>query len=147
MQFVSRILVFCTLYVISVNCLPLQSNGESDNEEKESWPTYPSSAWPTSEYTWPTWPVSTTDWDPWTSHVTWPTTRPPTWPTSAWPSPSPPWTTLPPRPVNCYGHYIYKEEHNIIVDGEDDRHNSVEDCEFSCQVTLLLRGFSFCNLG
>ena len=32
------------------------------------------------------------------------------------------------------GHFTYKEDHNIIIDGEDDRHKNALECELACTV-------------
>ena len=117
--------------------------------EDPTWPPYTTMrpTYPTSWYPWDTttrYPPWTTDW--WTTYTRswptdptrstgpwWPTTTEPWWPTT---QPWPPWTTTSPdENDNCYGHFIYKEEHNIIVNGEDDRHNSPEECEQACGVT------------
>ena len=68
--------------------------------------------------------------EPTTTDAPWPTTR---WPTE--PTTHQPWTTSTPKNEHCYGHFTYKEDHNIIIDGEDDRHKNANECEFVCSVS------------
>ena len=61
------------------------------------------------------------------------------WPTTtAAPEPTThqPWTTSTPKNEHCYGHFTYKEDHNIIIDGEDDRHKNANECELVCSVSI-----------
>ena len=44
-------------------------------------------------------------------------------------------TTSPNEIEHCYGHFTYKEDHNIIIDGEDDRHKDALECELACTVS------------
>merc|ERR1712198_622300 len=110
--------------------------------------TYPTSGnpYPTSHYPYSTtgkpYPTSGNPYT--TSHYPYSTTRDP-YPTShnPYPSPSP---TPDPHPNNnatCYGHFIYKEEHNIIVDGEDDRHKNPDECEFACTMITECRFWKY----
>jgi len=113
---------------------------------------YPTSGNP---YTTSHYPYSTTRWpyptsgNPYTtSHYPYSTTRDP-YPTShnPYPSPSPTPDPYPNNNATCYGHFIYKEEHNIIVDGEDDKHKSPEGCEFACTLVTECRFWKYTMKG
>ena len=64
-----------------------------------------------------------------TTHRPYTTTRQPVPTTQQQP------TTSPPEAEHCYGHFTYKEDHNIIIDGEDDRHKDALECELACTVS------------
>ena len=44
-------------------------------------------------------------------------------------------THKPPEDVSCYFHTIYKEGENIITEGEENIHETPEECETSCYVS------------
>ena len=148
-----NIIILCTICIIS-----LSANSISKHKN------YPTSDYPyptSKEYT--TWkPYPTTSWNPWPTTNTgpYPTSNYPPYSSTWWPWPTTtkrppysstwfpwstttsrrPWstdTTKKPETEHCYGHFIYKEEHNIIVDGEDDRHKNPEECEFACTVSCV----------
>ena len=74
----------------------------------------------------PTYPTTT-------KHV-YPTTGQTYDPTDYTPAPS---THKPNPDLTCYGHFTYKEGHNIIVDGKYNRHHDPEECEISCYVSRV----------
>merc|ERR1712018_62103 len=81
---------------------------------------------------------------PTTTHAPYPTyTTTPYYPTTYPPKP----TTVPPPTEHCYGHFIYKEEHNIIVDGEDDKHKGPYECEYACTMITECRFWKFTMSG
>merc|ERR1711963_1093225 len=45
--------------------------------------------------------------------------------------------------LNCYGHFTYKEGHNIIVDGKNNRHHNPVECEISCYDVTDCRFWKF----
>jgi len=58
------------------------------------------------------------------------------------PTPDP--STHKPNPdLNCYGHFTYKEGHNIIVDGKYNRHHDPLECEISCYDVTDCRFWKF----
>ena len=157
--------VVCIVSVDSVSIPKREEYPSSDypydTTTLKPWPTsdrHPTTKRPYSSSTWWPWPTDTTR-RPYPSSTYYPysTTRKPypsstyhpdtstwwPWPTDTtrWPYPSsthyPYSTTEQPTTEHCYGHYIYKEEHNIIVDGEDDRHTNPEECELACTVSCI----------
>merc|ERR1719400_582854 len=132
MKSIGVILVLCWVALLS----------NPTNSAATPYPSpYPTSGnpYPTSHY-----PYST-DRSPYpTSGKPYPTSQNP-YPTSSNPYPSN-GTTPHPNPhhnATCYGHFIYKEEHNIIVDGEDDRHKNPDECEFACTMVTECRFWKY----
>ena len=75
---------------------------------------------------------TTERWDPTTTKHVYPTTGQTYDPTDYTPAPS---THKPNPDLTCYGHFTYKEGHNIIVDGKYNRHHDPVECEISCYVS------------
>ena len=105
MKFTGAVLTLCLATVVSVNSGAIN--------KYDTTPYYP-----TTKNTYPTTYIYPT------------TTERPT------PKPSPAPSTHKPNPdLNCYGHFTYKEGHNIIVDGKYNRHHDPVECEISCYVS------------
>ena len=141
MKFIGGSLAVCLVCILSVNSVSIQR----DQRDKKIANWYTTEEWTTPER------ETTEDWRTTERETTeeWRTTERRT--TEYWPTTEPRTTEVfsnktttdhhktthhphPPTNATCYGHFIYKEEHNIIVDGEDDRHKNPDECEFACTV-------------
>ena len=151
-------LILCLIFVASVSSGAIKKEGLDSQSGSSYPPTYPpTSEWyPTTRK--PTYPTEPT-YKPTTREPTYPTDptyRPTTPRTSAYPtSPKPtypdttpshkptypdttPWTThKPPENVSCFFHTIYKEKHDIIMEGDENIHETPEQCETSCYVSKI----------
>ena len=155
MKFTGGVLILCLVFAASVNSVAIKKEGLDSQSGSSYPPTYP----PTTEPPRPTTdPHPPTTHEPYTSPRTsaYPTSHKPTYPpTSEWyptshkPSPTYPDTTAktthkPPEDVSCFFHTIYKEKENIIMEGDENIHETPEDCETSCYVsTFDFLHFSF----
>ena len=113
-------MTLCLATVVSVNSVAI-------NKYDTTHTTHPT----TTEIDYPT-----------TTEKVYPTTTEKVYPTTRFYNASTidPWitTTHKPNPdLNCYGHFTYKEGHNIIVDGKYNRHHDPEECEISCYVSRV----------
>ena len=123
MKFIGGSLAVCLVCILSVNSVSIQR----DQRDKKIANWYTTEEWRTTPKR-----ETTEDWRTTERRTTenWRTTE-------YWPTTDHHKTTHQPHPptnATCYGHFIYKEEHNIIVDGEDDRHKNPDECEFACTV-------------
>merc|ERR1711962_1905367 len=50
---------------------------------------------------------------------------------------------LQPENVSCFFHTIYKEKHNIIMEGDENIHETPEQCETSCYVITHCKFWKF----
>ena len=120
MKFTGALLTLCLATVVSVNSVAIKRY----SDDTTPYPTYPTTLKTT---------VKTTQRvDPSTSHIDYPTTGKTYHPTDYTPVPS---THKPNPDLTCYGHFTYKEGHNIIVDGKYNRHHDPVECEISCYVS------------
>merc|ERR1712064_246408 len=168
MQVVVQLFALGILCLVSANALRLPSD-----KIRVGYPAYPDTANALPSHKKRKDSVGTTTYDPWDTTTTgrptttrYPTTYPPTTPrpystttnrpTTTWNPPAstttrhpstptyPPTKTTPePSNEHCFGHFIYKEEHNIIVDGEDDRHKDVYECEYACTMITDCRFWKY----
>ena len=138
MKFTGGALILCLAFAASVNSVAINKEGLGGQLDESGYPTsdYPTSKAPTSHYPTSQYPTtqppkpSTTTYRPYT-------TTPKPYPS---PTTTPKTTHKPPEDVSCFFHTIYKEGEHIIMEGDENIHETPEECETSCYVST----FEFC---
>ena len=134
MKFTGGVLILCLVFAASVDSVAIKKEGLYPTSEGP-YPTsdYPTSNVPTSHYPTSHYPTSHKPEPSPTTYRPYSTTPKP------YPSPTttPKTTHKPPEDVSCYFHTIYKEKENIIMEGDENIHDTPEECETSCYVSKL----------